>query len=62
MNEATRGKSSSKKKKIQSSLARHPTIERSNDHSEWKTGQANQYHTKSWEQAKRNKKDGWIWK
>jgi len=42
MNEATWGKSSSKEeKKIQSTLARYPTNERNNAHSEWKTGQAN---------------------
>jgi len=29
------------KKKIQSTLARYPTIERNNAHSELKTGQAN---------------------
>jgi len=42
MNDATWGKSSSKEvKKIQSTLARYPTVERNNAHSEWKTGQDN---------------------
>jgi len=34
MNQATWGKSSSKEKTIQSTLARYPTIKRNNAHSE----------------------------
>jgi len=51
-----------KRRKTQTTLGWHQTIERNNTHSEWQTGQANKYHTKSWGQAKWNTtKDGSIW-
>jgi len=36
-----------KRKKTQTTLGWHQIIERNNTHSEWQTGQANKYHTKS---------------